>query len=588
MIGGLLYTVCSCFFGSAMSIDRRHFLEACSAAGLSGLFPGALYAEVADNEDDEPSITTEHVAAAETIAGLSLTDDERALLVENLNENLEQYSAMREEKIPNARAPALTFDPRRGGAEIPSVPSAEDGADVPLPPVDRPARDEDLAYASIPELAHLLRSRQVTSVELTELFLSRLRRHDDALHAVITYTEDRALEAARQADQELDAGEWRGPLHGVPYGAKDLLAVEGYETTWGAEPYKDQRIDETATVVERLDEAGAVLVAKLSLGALAWGDVWYDATTKNPWNLDQGSSGSSAGPAAAVSAGGVPFAIGSETLGSIVSPSTRCGVTGHRPTFGTVGRGGAMALSWTMDKLGPIARSAVDAALVYDAMRGADAGDPASVDAPFPFEADRPVESLRVGYLKEAFENDYDNRAADQETLEVLRGLGVDLQPVAWEVDVPVGALLNTLDVEAAAAFDELTRSDGLDELVRQGENTWPNVFRTARFVPAVEHTQMSRLRVDLMEQAHATMQDLDALVSPSFGGNTLGITNLTGHPCVCLPNALRPVEEGPDARREPGSISVIAPLYRDHNALLGAHAVQKETDIHEQRPPIR
>ncbi len=570
-----------------MSVDRRQFLEACSAAGLSGLFPGVLYAQVAEEEDESP-ITPEHVAAAETIAGVSFTEDERKLLVENLNENLDQYQAMREQKIPNARAPASTFDPRRGGAEIPDVPPGDDGATVSLPSVDRPSTDEDLAYASIPELAHLLRTRQVTSVELTELFLARLRRHDEALNAVITYTEERALETARRADEQLAAGEWRGPLHGVPYGAKDLLAVEGYETTWGATPYKDQQIDETATTIRALDEAGAVLVAKLSLGALAWGDVWYDATTKNPWNLDQGSSGSSAGPAAAVSAGCVPFAIGSETLGSIVSPSTRCGVTGHRPTFGAVSRHGAMALSWTMDKLGPIARSALDCALVYDALRGADPNDPASVDVPFPFDASRDVEGLRVGYLKEAFSEDYDNQSADQETLDVLRGLGVDLTPVAWEPGVPVGALLNTLDVEAASAFDELTRSGGIDEMVRQGEDTWPNVFRTARFVPAVEHTQMRRLRVDLMEQAHAVMQDLDVLVSPSFGGGTLGITNLTGHPCVCVPNALRPVEEGPDVRRQPGSISFVAPLYRDENALTLAHAVQQETDIHTRRPPIR
>ncbi|PSQ69822.1 MAG: amidase, partial [Bacteroidetes bacterium QH_2_64_26] len=331
-----------------------------------------------------------------------------------------------------------------------------------------------------------------------------------------------------------------------------------------------------------------VLVAKLSLGALAWGDVWYDATTKTPWNLDQGSSGSSAGPAAAVAAGCVPFTIGSETLGSIVSPSTRCGVTGHRPTFGAVSRHGAMALSWTMDKLGPIARSSLDCALVYDTLRGADPNDPASVDVPFPFDASRDVEGLRVGYLKEAFSEEYDNRAADQKTLDVLRGLGVDLTPVAWEPGVPVGALLNTLDVEAASAFDELTRSGGIDEMVRQGENTWPNVFRTARFVPAVEHTQMRRLRVDLMEQAHTVMQDLDVLVSPSFRGETLGITNLTGHPCVCVPNALRSVEEGPDVRRQPGSISFVAPLYQDQNALTLAHAVQQETDIHTRRPPIR
>ena len=570
-----------------MSIDRRQFLDACSAVGLSGLFPGALYAQVAE-ENDEPSITTEHIAAAEPIAGVSLTDEERELLVENLNENLGQYEAMREQTPPNARAPASTFDPRRGGAAIPEGRASDDGAKVSLPSVDRPSADEDLAFASIPTLAHLLRSRQVTSVELTELYLDRLRRYDDRLHAVISYTEDRALEAAQRADDELDAGTWRGPLHGVPYGAKDLLAVEGHKTTWGAEPYRDQTIDETATVVEHLDEAGAILVAKLALGALAWGDVWYDATTKNPWNLDQGSSGSSAGPAAAVSAGCVPFAIGSETLGSIVSPSTRCGVTGHRPTFGTVGRDGAMVLSWTMDKLGPIARSALDCALVYDAIRGGDPDDPASVNAPFPFDAEQSAASLRVGYLEAAFEEDYDNQAADQKTLDVLRGLGVDLEPVSWDVDVPVGALLNTLDVEAAAAFDELTRSGGIDEMVRQGENTWPNVFRTARFVPAVEHVQMSRLRVDLMEQAHATMQDLDVLVSPSFGGGTLSITNLTGHPCVCLPNALRPVDEGPDERREPGSISFVAPLYKDQNALTLAHAVQQETDIHSRRPPLR
>ncbi|WP_103026332.1 amidase [Salinibacter altiplanensis] len=571
-----------------MSIDRRQFLDACSAAGLSGLFPGALYAQVAEEGDDEAPITTEHVATAESIAGLAFTEEERELLVENLNETLEQYETLRTHALPNARAPATIFDPRRGGAEIPEVSPSDDGAEVLLPSIDRPSADQDLAFASISELAHLLRARKVTSVELTELALRRLRRYDDRLHAVISYTEDRALTAARQADDELDAGTWRGPLHGVPYGAKDLLAVAGTPTTWGAAPYKDQTIDETATVVKRLDEAGAVLVAKLALGALAWGDVWYDATTKNPWNLDQGSSGSSAGPAAAVSAGCVPFAIGSETLGSIVSPSTRCGVTGHRPTFGAVGRGGAMALSWTMDKLGPIARSALDCAHVYDAIRGADPDDPASVDVPFPFEAERSAASLRVGYLHEAFEEDYGNQAADQTTLEVLRGLGVDLEPVSWNADVPVGALLNTLDVEAAAAFDELTRSGGVDDLVRQGENTWPNVFRSARFVPAVEHVQMDRLRVDLMEQAHAVMQDLDVLVSPSFGGGTLSITNLTGHPCVCLPNALRPVDEGPDERREPGSVSFVAPLYKDQNALTLAHAVQKETEVHNRRPPIR
>ncbi len=569
-----------------MSLDRRQFVEACSGLGLAGLFPGVLYAQVA--EDEEPTITTEHVEAAEAIAGLSFTDEERELLVENLNENLEQYEELREHEIPNARPPAFTFDPRLSGADIPTISPDNDGADVSLPEPERPETTEDLAFASVAELAHLLRAREVTSVELTKLALERLRRFDDDLNAVVTYTEERALSDARRADEELDAGEWRGPLHGVPYGAKDLLAVEGYKTTWGATPYKEQRLDETATVVEHLDEVGAVLVAKLSLGALAWGDVWYEATTKNPWNLDQGSSGSSAGPAAAVSAGCVPFAIGSETLGSIVSPSTRTGVTGHRPTFGAVSRGGAMALSWTMDKLGPMTRSAVDCALVFDAIRGGDDRDPASVDCPFPFDPSRDPASLQVGYVESAFEEDYDNRDADRETLEVLRSLGIELQPVELPTDLPVEAMLNTLDVEAATAFDALTRSRGIDEMVRQGEDTWPNVFRSARFVPAVEFLQMNRLRVRLMKRMHDVMADLDAVVSPSFQGGTLGVTNLTGHPCVCLPNALRPVEEGPEERRQPGSISIIGPLYEDHLPLTLAHAIQQETDVHTRHPPIK
>jgi Asp-tRNA(Asn)/Glu-tRNA(Gln) amidotransferase A subunit family amidase len=568
-----------------MPLDRRQFLDACSGLGLTGLFPGALYTQVVDRDDSR--ITTDHVAAAEMIVGVSFTEEERALLVEALNERLDQYDALREHDLPNTRAPAFTFDPRRGGAEIPEGPPFGEGAEVSLPVVERPERDADLAYASVAELAHLLRARKVTSVELTELALARLRRYDDDLNAVVTYTRERALDAARRADAQLDAGDWRGPLHGVPYGAKDLLAVAGYETTWGAAPYRTQQIDDTATVVEKLDEAGAVLVAKLSLGALAWGDVWFGGRTKNPWNLDQGASGSSAGPAAAVSAGCVPFAVGSETLGSIVSPATRCGVTGHRPTFGAVSRDGAMTLSWTMDKLGPIARSALDCALVYDAMRGADAEDPASVDVPFPFDPSVDPATLRVGYVDAAFEADYANRAADRQTLELLRKLGVTLESVELPTDLPVDAMLNTLEVEAAAAFDDLTRSGRVDEMVRQGPDTWPTVFRTSRFVPGVEFLQMNRLRVRLMERMHAIMADLDALVSPSFEGGTLGITNLTGHPCVCLPNALRPVEEGPASRRQPGSISVVGPLYRDARPLALAHALQRATDVHTRRPPI-
>jgi Asp-tRNA(Asn)/Glu-tRNA(Gln) amidotransferase A subunit family amidase len=576
-----------------MSLDRRRFLESCSALGLTGLFPGALYAQVNDDPAEAPSavqeapIGVEDVAAAEEIAGLSFNAEERELIAEGLNEKLEQYEELRGVDLPNAVVPASTFDPRIGGAAIPS-------GDTPMrwtpQPVERPLSDEDLAFMTVAELAYLLSTQQVTSTELTELYLRRLREYDPVLQAVITYTEDRARQQAEQADAEIAAGNWRGPLHGIPWGAKDLLAVEGYKTTWGATPYQNQTIDTTAAVVQMLDEAGAVLIAKLTLGALAWGDVWYGGTTKNPWNVEQGSSGSSAGPGSAVAAGCVGFAIGSETLGSIVSPSTRNGVTGHRPTYGAVPRTGAMALSWTMDKLGPMARSAEDCALVFDAIRGVDPGDPASVDMPFPYQQGVDVTDLRVGYLPDAFGGDYDNAAADQAVLDVLRDdLGVDLQPMALPTDMPIAAVLNTLDVEAAAAFDALTRTRGVDDMVRQGENTWPNVFRTARFIPAVEHLQMSRARTVLMQRMHAVMRDVDVFVSPSYRGGTLRITNLTGHPAVCVPNAFHPLEDDPDSpRRQPGSITFAGALYRDHHVIALAAAYQGVTDFHRRRPPIQ
>ena len=458
------------------------------------------------------------------------------------------------------------------------------------PDVERPADDEALAFMTVAELASLLKSGQVTSRELTELCLARMRRYDLVLEAVVTLTEERARRAAARADEEIAAGNWRGPLHGIPYGAKDLLAVRGYPTTWGATPYQRQMIDEDAAVVAKLDAAGAVLVAKLTLGALAWGDVWFGGTTKNPWNIEEGSSGSSAGPGAAVAAGLVPFAIGSETLGSIVSPSTRNGVTGHRPTFGAVSRHGAMALSWSMDKLGPMARSAEDCALVFDAIRGRDERDPATVTMPFPYDARTDVQALRVGYLKEAFEEDYDNREADGETLQTLRDLGLDLQPMALPDNLPVDAMLMMLSVEAAAAFDELTRTGGVDEMVRQERNAWPNVFRASRFVPAVEYLQASRARTRLCEEMAETMQAVDVFVSPSFGGQTLGITNLTGHPAVCVPNAFRPVDgqTSGSPRRSPRSITFVGGLYRDADALALAHAYQAATDFHRRRPPVR
>jgi len=375
----------------------------------------------------------------------------------------------------------------------------------------------------------------------------------------------------------------------VPWGAKDLLAVRGYPTTWGAAPFQDQVIDRDATVVSRLDEAGAVLVAKLSLGALAWGDVWFGGTTRNPWNLEQGSSGSSAGPAAATAAGLVGFSIGSETWGSIVSPSTRCGVTGLRPTFGAVSRHGAMTLSWSMDKLGPMCRSVEDCALVFNAIRGADGLDPTAVDRPFPWHPGIDPRRLRVGFVQSLFETvpkDDENperareeHALDLEALEVLRSIGIRPAPVALP-DLPVSALSFILSAEAAAAFDELTRSGRDDELVRQIEEAWPNEFRIARTIPAVEYLQANRVRTLLMRDMARIFDEVDVYVSPSFGGDNLLLTNLTGHPAVVVPN-------GFPSDGSPASLTFTGRLHGEAEVLAVAMAYQEATGHHLPRPPI-
>ncbi len=565
-------------------LSRRYFLGYFGSSSLATtLFPGVLWSKL---ESGAP-ITTETIAAAEEIAGLEFSDAEREMMVEDLTEQRDNFAALRDLDLPNDLPPALVFDPTMGGVQPPAMP----GRPIEWTPRDAnlPSGEEDLAFASVADLASLLRSRKVTSRQLVELFLRRLKKYDPVLHAVVTLTEERALERADQADRELDAGAWRGPLHGVPYGAKDLLAVRGYPTTWGATPYRDQVIDLDAAVVEKLDAAGAVLVAKLTLGALAWGDVWFGGKTRNPWTVEQGSSGSSAGPGAAVAAGLVPFAIGSETLGSIVSPSTRNGVTGHRPTFGLVSRYGAMTLSWSMDKLGPMARSAEDCALVFEAIRGADSRDPATVEAPFPFRQDFDVRTLQIGYYASAFEDDYVNKDADRRTLDVLRGMGIDLKPIELPHDLPVDAMLSTLSVEAAAAFDALTLNRGIDTMVRQTEDAWPHVFRTARFVPAVEFIQASRARSRLMRQTSEALDGIDVFVTPSYGGKVLSITNLTGHPCVCVPNDFKTLDDGAlSARRAPASISFVGGLYKDAEVLSVAKAYQEATEYHRRRPPIR
>lgn len=449
------------------------------------------------------------------------------------------------------------------------------------PALERPADLEDLAFAPVTELAQLIRARKVTSTELIRMYLARLKKYGPHLECVVTLTEELALAQAARADEEIAAGRYRGPLHGIPYGAKDLLAVRGYKTTWGAKPYENQVIDDNATVIERLEEAGAVLVAKLTLGALAMGDVWFGGKTRNPWNYEQGSSGSSAGPAAATAAGLVGFAIGTETWGSIVSPSTRCGVVGLRPTFGRVSRAGAMALSWSMDKIGPICRSVEDCALVFEAIRGPDGRDLTVVDLPFNWDPALGLGAIRVGYLKKAFDEDHKTKKNDDAALEVLRSAGIALVPFELPEDLPVESLAIILDVEAAAAFDELTRSNRDDLMVRQERNAWPNAFRQARFIPAVEYIQANRVRTLLMQAMAERMKEVDVYVAPSFGGNNLLLTNLTGHPAVVLPN-------GFDEKGSPTSISFIGGLYDEARTLRVALAYEQATDFHTKHPVLK
>jgi Asp-tRNA(Asn)/Glu-tRNA(Gln) amidotransferase A subunit family amidase len=526
---------------------------------------------------EEARIQKSDVATAERLTGLVFTDAERDSMIGDLTENLESYEKIRALTIDNAVPPSLQFNPVPAGFELPKT------ADLVSPgaPLNTavPADLEELAFYSVRDLAELIRTRKVTSTDLTRMYIDRLKNHGPRLECVITITEELALEQARRADEEIAAGNYRGYLHGIPYGAKDLLAVKGYKTTWGAEPYKDQVLDQTATVVAKLEEAGAVLVAKFTLGALAWGDVWYGGMTRNPWDLEQGSSGSSAGSASATAAGLVTFAIGTETWGSIVSPATRCGTTGLRPTFGLVSRAGAMALSWSMDKIGPICRTVEDCALVFDAIRGPDGIDQTVVDAPFAYERRADLRGLRIGYLKAAFESDYWNKDNDAATLDELRKLGAEL--VAIELpDYPVYSMAFILSAEAAAAFDELTRSNRDDLLARQIKNAWPNVFRTSRFIPAVEYIQANRLRYQVIQDMQGLIDDLDVYVTPTFGGGNLLLTNLTGHPCVVLPNGFS--EKG-----SPTSITFTGSLYGEGTLLAVADAYQRASGFHEKHPPL-
>jgi Asp-tRNA(Asn)/Glu-tRNA(Gln) amidotransferase A subunit family amidase len=567
------------------------------------------------NQDHLTPITPEMIDAAAAIAAVKLTNEQKSMVLDALKQQRDSVLVIRGMKIPNSVAPAFVFDPVPAGMKLETQRRPMRLSKAPDVKSLSTSSEDALAFASVREVAELVKTRKVSSVELTKMYLARLKKYDPQFHFVITLTEERALKQAADADKEIAAGKYRGPLHGIPWGAKDLLAVKGYPTTWGAAGFEQQTFDYDATVVQRLDAAGAVLVAKLTMGALAQGDLWFGARTRNPWNGKQGSSGSSAGSASAVAAGCVGFAIGTETLGSISSPVTRCGATGLRPTFGFVPRTGAMTLSWTMDKIGPICRSVEDCALVMSVIHGPDGHDRSVKDAAFNWDAEFDWKKLRVGYLKNEFDlpvleaNASDERKRDfardsydtkygQAALEALGKMGVKLIEVKMPKGYHFGDITPVLAAEAAAAFDELTLS-GRDALLTGQQNfDWPNSFRKARFYSAVDYIQAQRARMLAIDAMATLFNEVEVVVTPS-GGAQLSGTNLTGNPAVIVPNGVRgedaphPDHEEDGERRNTGgpgtpvSLTFLGGLYSDARLAAFARAYQVMTGFHRIHPKL-
>lgn len=523
--------------------------------------------------------TIEWLQRSASLYDLEFSAAEADSMISNIFGWKRNYARMHQRYPQNSLAYPFAFQPAPAGFEIPSgqkkinwnIPSG----------ISLPQNKNDLAYYSILQLASLVKNKKLSSLALTEFFLDRLKKYGDTLQSVITITEDLALQQARQADAEIKAGRYRGPLHGIPYGLKDLFAVKGYKTTWGSTPYMDQSIEEDAYVYTQLKEAGAVLCAKLSLGALAYNNKWFGGETKNPWNLQQGSSGSSAGSAASVVAGLLPFTIGTETLGSIVSPSTRCGATGLRPTFGTVSRSGGMVLSWSMDKPGPICRSAEDDAIVFYYIKGTDGKDPGSVNHAFNYDQKKDIRKLRIAYAENYFKR-LNKDAPEWKVLDVYRSMGAEVKAVNFPDSAiyPYNLVSPILYSESAAAFDELTRSNRDDLIERQDKDFWPNSFRSARLIPAVEYINANRYRSELCKAVQDFMKDYDVVIVPTYAGNQLSITNLTGNPVVCMPM-------GFNRNGWPVSITLLGRLYDEASILEAAKAYQDRTDHHKKRPPL-
>jgi Asp-tRNA(Asn)/Glu-tRNA(Gln) amidotransferase A subunit family amidase len=603
----------------ANRVGRRRFLAAVPAALAAGAAVPALAGQGPPQGSAQPPARfgKDVLKSGEKLLGLEFTDAEEEMMVRGASRNLESYEALRKLDVPLDTEPAIVFRPylpgKRPPAAGPRAKVLEVGKAGALPhtsntratqtavaqtagvaPTSRSAASplDSLAFAPVTVLADLIKRREISSLDLTKMYLARLDKHGDALKCVVTLTRDLALAQAAQADKDLRAGKYRGQLHGIPWGAKDLFATRGVRTTWGAKPYENQVVDVDATVVERLRDAGAVLLAKLSMGSLAQGGVWFGGSTKNPWNPERSSSGSSAGPAAATAAGLVGFAIGTETLGSIISPSSTCGVVGLRPTYGRISRYGAMALSWTMDKIGPICRTVEDCVLAFNAIYGADGRDETVVDAPFRWNPRVPLGSLKIGYIKGDFEdvapppnvNTEEAKKRFQARLEgmkaaldTFRKAGANLVPLQLP-DFPAQAIRFILSAEAATAFDDLTRTRGIDQLTEQGPGDWPNTFRTSRFVPAVEYIRAQRARTLLMRKYDELMSTCDVFLS-STGGASLTATNLTGHPALCLKAGF--------VEKMPWSLMITGRLYDEATLLRVALAYERATPWSRMNPTL-
>lgn len=529
----------------------------------------------------QDTLSKKDIPAAAKLFDLHFTPREIDSMYSGVKENVAVYQRMHKQTLANNIVPTLSHS-----AILPGMlfNEKQEKIDWNIPKkILLPADKNELAWYSITQLASLIKTKKISAVTLTKFFIERIKKFSDSLQCVISITEDIAMEQAIKADEEIGAGKYKGPLHGIPYGLKDLFAVKGTKTTWGAEPYKNQVINEDAFVYSKLKEAGAVLVAKFTLGALAMGDYWYGGRTKNPWNTRYGSSGSSAGSASATVAGLVPFAIGTETWGSIISPSSTCGATGLRPTFGAISRTGAMTLSWSLDKIGPICRSAEDAAIVFNYIRGTDGKDMSAVSKPFNYKPNTDIKKMRIGYAKNYYDRITDTSRTEWKVLETYRSMGVELIPV----DFPDSSVypFNIMDVvisaECAAAFDDFTRNDVDDLMTRQGLNDWPNIFRVSRLIPAVEYINANRHRYILMQKINELMNQYDVIICPTRGsGNQSAITNLTGHPVVCVPT-------GFDKRTNtPTSISLIGKLFDEASILTAAKYYQDKTVWDEMHPP--